>query len=443
MQCLRFVLVFLSLSSASFAAELNKTQAPSLKLKQALETAFGANPSLKAARERETQAEADVPAVRSAILPKLTATVTGSRAKDAVNMGTPRFGGDPYNVYGSGLKLNQTLFQIGSFSAIDLAKKDFEISKLNSEITARDLTSGVIQSYYLVVLYSRNVETLIAQQKIAQEAVVTARRREHIGRGSALEVMQSKTQLALLDGQLETARNLLQEATASLANLMGDTSSDRYAIEDKMEAPEIAAIDPIIDLKNYKIPEITLSEINIEKVDEQKRILWGQNLPSLSLVGNYSFSNYVQSDLYDENGAAWSVGLELTIPLFSGFSTIYKQRSLDSQKAQYFFNKESVINQVSYQQITSRKKLETAYASIKSGKEALKLAVSSVNEARRNFNLANIDFLQFLSIQKDHVEAEQALNQYKYNYIVALTNYFAASGQDMGKLADLLEKANL
>ncbi|MGZ3771709.1 MAG: TolC family protein, partial [Bdellovibrio sp.] len=91
----------------------------------------------------------------------------------------------------------------------------------------------------------------------------------------------------------------------------------------------------------------------------------------------------------------------------------------------------------------SRKKLETAQASIETGKEALKLAISSVNEARRSFNFANIDFFQFLTVQKGYVEAQQSLNQYKYDYIVALTNYFAASGQDMEKLVELLEKANL
>lgn len=443
MQCMRSVLVILALCSTTFATESNANREPVLKLKTALETSLAANPVIQTIRERETQAKAEIPAARSVIFPTLTATVSGTRTKDAVNIGTPRFGGDPFNIYGSGLKLNQTLFQVGSLSAITVAKQEAEISKLNTEISARDLTSTVIQGYFLVVLYSRNVETLVAQQKIAQEAVVTARRREHIGRGSALEILQSKTQLALLDGHLETARNLLQEATASLAHLMGDTTSANYTIEDKMEAPEISALNLIIDLKNYKIPEITLSELNIEKIDSQKQILWGQNLPSLSLVGNYAFSNYVQSDLYNENAAAWSVGLQLTIPLFSGFSTIYKQRSLDSQKAQYFLNKQATINQLSYQQITSRKKLETAHASIKTGQEALKLATASVTEARRNFNLANIDFLQFLSVQQAHVEAQQALNQYKYNYIVALTNYFAASGQDMQKLVELIEQANL
>lgn len=437
------IFFFLTSNSVAFAQETTPATTSVLKLKAALEIALNNNPTLKSTREKENQVETELPIKRSALLPSLVGTLSGSRAKDAVNVGVPRFGGTPFNNYGSSLKLNQLLFQIGAKSALDAAKKDIQISKLDTQIAKRDLASNFIQAYFLVVLDSRNVDILLAQQKIAQEALAVAQRRQRTGQGSSLDVLQAKTQVALLEGELESARNLLQEATASLASLMGDTSSEQLSLENKMEAPEIAVVDKTVNLTDYKIPEITRSEIHVEKIDYEKRILWGQNLPSLNLVGNYNFANYVQADLFSDNGVSWNIGLQLTIPLFSGFSTIYQQRALDSEKAQYFFDKIALLNQISYQQVTSRKKLETAQSSIKTGKEALKIALASVNEARRNFNLANIDFTQFLSIQQSHAQAEQALNQYKYNYIVALTNYFTASGQDVEKLAELIEQANL
>ena len=76
------------------------------------------------------------------------------------------------------------------------------------------------------------------------------------------------------------------------------------------------------------------------------------------------------------------------------------------------------------------------------GTEAFKLALDSYKEARRNYTLATIDFVQFLSVQQAYAQAEQALNTYRYNYIAALGNYYAASGQNMQQLVDLLEKAN-
>jgi outer membrane protein TolC len=415
---------------------------PALTLKGAVDMALSTNPSTREIRERENQAQTEVPVARSVLMPNLSAVATANENKDATYTGAARFGGDSYNQYQTALKLNQLLFQIGSISAISAAKKDVVISKLNTQISNRDLMNSVIQAYFEIVLSARNVQTLLTQQKIAKEAVNVATRRERTGRGQLLDVLQAKTQLSLLDGQLATAQNQLSVSAAALANILGDTGKQNFNIQDKMDAPEIAVVDQNVNLKDYKIPEIERDEVSLQKVDDLKRTLWGQNLPYLNLVGNYNFTNNKQSDWYDGESNSWMIGLQLTIPIFSGLSTVYQSRSLDSQKLQFVLDKAAVENQVATSQITNRKNLETAKSSIVTGEDALKLALASSKEAQRNYTLATIDFLQFLSVQQAYVQAEQSLNTYKYNYIVALGNYYAASGQDMQQLVDLLEKAN-
>ena len=417
------------------------TPSTSLTLRAAVNNALSNNPALKENREKVNQADTEIPVARSFILPNLSAVTTGNRQKDAVN-GSPRFDGNPFNAYDASLKLNQVLFQVGALDAIHAAQKDVTISKLNAQISERDLTNNVIQAYYQIVLASRDIETLLTQEKIEKEAVDVAKHREKIGRGQLLDYLQAKTQLALLQGQLATARNQLQVAAANLAYLLGDTGQKQFQIPDKMDAPKIETVDSLVNLQDAVIPEIQRDEVSIMKIDDQKSTLWGQNLPYLSLVGNYSFASYKQSDLLNDDANSWGIGLQLTIPLFSGLSTIYQERSLDSQKAQLIFDKQSVQDQVSYQQVTNRKNLETALENIVTGTEAFKLALDSYKEARRNYTLATIDFVQFLSVQQAYAQAEQALNTYRYNYIAALGNYYAASGQNMQQLVDLLEKAN-
>jgi outer membrane protein TolC len=53
-----------------------------------------------------------------------------------------------------------------------------------------------------------------------------------------------------------------------------------------------------------------------------------------------------------------------------------------------------------------------------------------------------MDFFQFFQVQQAYVQAEQSLNAYKYNYITALANYYIASGQDLPKLVQVLERTN-
>jgi outer membrane protein TolC len=162
----------------------------------------------------------------------------------------------------------------------------------------------------------------------------------------------------------------------------------------------------------------------------------------LNLGADYTYSAFKRSDLFDKNANGWDVFLTLNIPLFSGFSSIYQQQALNAQKYALEYSRQEIVNNTNLNQVSSRKQLETAEQSILEGREALRLAVASSDEARRLFRFATIDFLQLLTIEQAYVQAESSFNTYKYNYVVALANYFVNSGQDLNRLIDILEAAN-
>lgn len=112
---------------------------------------------------------------------------------------------------------------------------------------------------------------------------------------------------------------------------------------------------------------------------------------------------------------------------------------MKSQLLQLQFAKMEQENQNSFQQSSYRKNLESALESIQSACAGLKLAILSSEEASNNYRVATIDFLQYLLVQQSRAQAELALNLYKSNWVVAVTNYFAVSGQDMNYLVSLLE----
>lgn len=255
-----------------------------------------------------------------------------------------------------------------------------------------------------------------------------------------LDLLQVKTQLALLDGQILTARNQLEESRASLASLLGNSKSQQFVIKDSLEAPTFEEIEASIDRKNIVVPEILRDEVSIAQVDDQRKVLLGQNLPYLNLLGTYSFTSHKDSTVFEQPANSWAIGLQLTIPLFSGMSSIYQNKALLSTQMQLQLDRSYVEDQVNLQQINNKKNLETAFDSIKIGEIALQLAKESLKEAQRNYRLATIDYLQYLSVQQQHVVAEQSLNSYKYNYITAMGNYYAAAGQEMSRLVDLIER---
>lgn len=414
-----------------------------LTLTEAVATAIKNNPLVKETNATVEAADAQVPVTRATILPNLNLLGSVTERTDPVDQGNGgTFQGNSYNLYNTDLRLTQPLFQIGTLSAIDSVKKDLSLRKLDLEITERNLTAQVIQAYFTVVLDMRNLDTLNRNQAIEREALETATRRERTGRAQTLDVLQIRTQLALLKSQIATAENAQEVASATLASLLGDEDAHILRVRDRLDAPDLHTVDAQVDLTKFHLPELEQNKIEIAQVDDQKRVALGQNLPYLSLQADYLFSSYKRDDLFENTSSSWAATVNLTIPLFSGLSSIYQQQVLNANKSKLEFDRQNIVNTTDLNQVSARKNLETAEQSIIEGREALRLAVASSDEARRMFKLATIDFLQLLTIEQAYVQAEQAFNTYKYNYVAALATYYVNSGQDLGALVQTLEGAN-
>lgn len=435
-------------SAASHAQGAKPTSTPApesvkpLGLKEAVDLAIAHYPAFLEVAEKIKQQEAQIPVVRALIMPNVSLLGTGAEKKDAANSASVLFGGTPYNTYQTDLKLTQPLAAYGISSGIASAKKDLQISKLNVEVSARNLASTVILAYYQVVLDMRNVDTLKRQDRIEVDALRTAEKRARTGRGQVLDVLQVKTQLALLKSQIAQAENQLQIDAATLASDFGADQKREIRVKDRLEAPELAVVDGVVNLKNFRLPELEINKVQIAQIDDQKSISLGQNLPNLALQGDYIYSNTQFANLFDGTSQGWDVMVNLTIPIFSGWSMSYQQQVLNSQKAQLDYERQNIELTTNLNQVSSRKRLETAEQSIIEGREALRLAIASSDEARRMYQFATIDFLQLLTVEQAYVTAEQSFNTYKLNYLTALANYFVSSGQNLDRLIDLLERSN-
>ncbi len=439
-------LIITNITIAAFLAaplaSAQTTVSQPMSLRAAVEMARTRNPSYMVTREIINQNEAQIPLTRAAILPNANLYGYSTYEKNAVTSPTSRFNGDPYNVYETDLNVKQPLFQVGSISAIQSVQKSRDMSQLDAEAARRDLTNSVIGAYYLITLNARNVDTLLRQQSIVRESLATAEHREHTGRGQLLDVLQVKTQIALLDAQISSAKNQLAVAAATLANLLGDNEAKEFRVRGGLEVPQLHEIDSHVDLTKFRLPELEKNRVGLLQIEDQRQVIIGQHLPNLAFTGDLFYTATDKSDVFDDSSKSWQMMVTLTIPIFSGLSNIYQRRTLASQQTQLEYSRVNLQNSFTLQQVSSRKNLETAEQSIISGIEALKLAIASSNEALRNYRLATIDFLQFLTVQQAYVQAEQSLNASKYSYITALGSYYVASGQDLDSLIDILEGVN-
>jgi outer membrane protein len=419
------------------------TSEPPLDLKMAVAKAIQNNNAIQQARAKVEQDRYDKAVARGYLLPSISLTGLGGEYKSAVlNSSFVTNGGDPYNQYKADLTLTQPLFAWGSLSALRVADYNTKMNELDIEIAERTLTNNVISAFYKVLFNQRLLEILERIQVVVTESLNTALRRQHTGRGQLLDVLQVKTQIALLKPQIEDAHNQIESAGAQLASYLAEEGKYELQLKGTLKGILLKDIQRKMDSKNARLPELERIRMAREQLSEQKDVIEGKYLPTLTLNGDYAYSSITNGNPFSAYANGWSAYLLLTVPIFEGFQSINQRRSIAAQDTQLNFQGRDLENTLALNQVQNLKTVQSTGASLLSAQEAASLADQSLAEAKRNYRLATIDFLQFLTVQQSTLQADQSLNQIKYNNLVAMANYFVAIGQPLSILIDQLQENN-
>jgi outer membrane protein TolC len=158
------------------------------------------------------------------------------------------------------------------------------------------------------------------------------------------------------------------------------------------------------------------SSVSRKKEALKKNVLLNQKgyLPVLSGSAGYG---YVGNDSTSDR--SWSVGVALTFPLFTGFSTKYQ---IDEAKANLNVlkaNEDSLTQQVSLE-------IESAYLSLKEASERIGAAETVVRQAMENVELAEGRYEAGVGSSIEITDAMITLNNAKMTYITALADYHVA-----------------
>lgn len=206
-----------------------------------------------------------------------------------------------------------------------------------------------------------------------------------------------------------------------------------------LDYPSLATVRSHFKPDEARLPEYEQQIVTMERLESQKAATLGTDLPSVQLVGDFGRNAYTSADMEDPNSTYWSAGVQLTIPLFTGLSSVYTRRDFASQASQLELARNGIENNLAFAQVKSLKNVEVSYASIIPSVSAYQLAQASLKEAEKMIRLGTINYLQFLSVQQALYQAETALNQAKFNYISNLVNYFVATGMPLDRLIDELQ----
>jgi outer membrane protein TolC len=209
-----------------------------------------------------------------------------------------------------------------------------------------------------------------------------------------------------------------------------------------LQAPEWSALKKAIGSPTYKRLEIERNELLIESLQASKRLRLSVNFPSLYFNGSWGRNGTKKSALFDEDYTSWNMGLRLSIPIFSGLSSLYDRRAYSSLIAQSRIFEKKLIDQASLEQVRAEQEITNAITQVTSSEKALVQAKESVTVAERSYRLGTATYLQVSDTQQKLANADLSFSQAQFDLISKMCAYFNAFNFPLQPLVEALDASS-
>ncbi|WP_298270402.1 TolC family protein [Geobacter sp.] len=392
---------------------------------EALATALKNHPQTIEARANVSVAEARTGMALANYYPQVTIAADWSKGRSFL---TPLESIRETEVHTEALYLRQTIYDFGRTAGAVAAARGNRIAATEAlAVTRQDVAFRVRGAYYLVLAAEKQVaatrETVAAREAVFRQAEEFFRQ----GIRAKVDVARAEANLYGARTALIRAENNRELARVELANAMGLPSLEGRPLVEPAVPPA-----PLPELDKSRREAFTARA-------ELKRIAALESAATATLKSARSgylpiLSGTASVGYADRNfppgGNVWGVGLNLTVPLFSGFSTVEQEREAAASLRGVEARKDNLKLQVV-------KEVESAWLGVKEAAARIESTTKEEEAAREHQALAMGRYkegvgsiIEVTDAQSQALDAETAHIQAVYDYHTALARLDRAVGRE-------------
>lgn len=392
-----------------------------ITLARAVERALCANPATRSAWLTARLRAAELGQAKSAYLPTLSASGSVSRIGDSL---LP----NDQNAWQLGLEAQYLLVDFGGRDAQrDAAEALLAAARASQDASVRVLYLQTVTAYF-------NLETAYGAVAAAREAEASAlaalkaaAARVAAGSGIPADRLQAKTVYAQRQIERIRAEGEAARLHGELAALMGDASQTgfRVAADEAAftQAPDLSRrIDALIEAARARRPELRAAEATL-----QARMA---GVRSAEADGRPRLSAFFSAQRQDSGALATrsSLGVNLTVPLFTGYRSAYQIAAAQAQAELAAAERDRVGNQVALEVWRAYTRLRSETEADSRSADLLDSAAAAERLALGRYQAGLGLLLDVLTAQANLAQARQSVLQTRLGLRVARAELAQALG---------------
>lgn len=376
---------------------------------------------------------------KSAYLPSITWNTSISRSKNSassnlqVNTIGSSGGGSaahPLTRYTPVVSLNYLLYNFGAREAqLENAEKVLEASNWTHDAVLQTVMFAAIQAYYQVFATQSAAEAALVSEQASNESLKAAQKRYEVGTVALADALLAKTALAQAKLNRQKTEGDARIATGTLANVLGLEADHAMNIAapsvPKPDGEQESYVHELIEEAKTLRPDLAAAEATLKAAEANVKAAEAGHLPSVSLIGNYGYNHTsLPSDTQ-----SWTIGMQVSVPLFTGFNQTYQIESAKEQLEVRRANFDQLEQSVSLDVWRAYQLLNTAHESFKSSEELLASATQSERVAMGRYKAGAGNIIDLMNAQASHANARLQLIQAQYNWLTQKAQLAQALGR--------------
>lgn len=423
----RIILIFLCSIGLSANAQVK-----TLTLKDALVYALENKADAKKARLQVENSEYKIQEVRSRALPQISANgnlthnpIIQTTVIDGAGFGQP--GTTIQAAFGqkwtsnAGVSLTQTIFDQSVFTGLRAARSTREFYQINDQLTEEQVIERVANNYYSVYVQRERLVLLDSNYVNTTKVRDIVKGQFDNGLAKKIDLDRIVVKMSNIDTERQQIKNQITLQENALKFYMG------MPIETLIEIPKAefevvpAALTEVPNTENRT--EYLLLKKQEELLVYNKKAVEAGYYPTLSLTAGYNYIGQGPQMPWfakPSDGVYWSdysaIGLNLHVPIFTGFGTRAKVRQADVEIRSLQEDMKDTKLSLDLDYRNAMADIDNNIITIKNQKENMQLATEILSNTKNNY-------LQGLASLTDLLDAENAQLEAQNNYTRAVLNY--------------------
>jgi outer membrane protein, multidrug efflux system len=374
--------------------------------------AADANQNLKAAYARLRQARAETRIARADLFPTLTASALAERARTSPN--SPRFPpgdetmGNDFNVEGD------FSYELDLWGRV---RNEVASAKASQQASAADLASltlsiGAELASDYFNLRSEDAQQLLLQQAVNdyQQSLQLTQNLYNAGAVPLGDVAQAQAQLENALTQAADIRLQREQAAHAIAVLVGDNPSSFTLPANPLPLDVTPpGIDPQLPSGLLqRRPDVAEAERRVASANAQIGVARAAYFPQFTLDASAGFNSTRATNWLSAPSRFWSLGPQLTAPIFEGGRLVAQTERVKAQYAEQVAQYRNVVL-AAYQDVEdSLAALRQLEQEAQTAAAAVAAAIVALQQAQYRYGAGAVTYLEVSSAETIALQAQLA-----------------------------------